>query len=214
LDPSPRCYLTVHSRRLRAVSLREETPLTESLQPTDFQVHPRRHLISGWRLSPPEPDPFSLGPSRWVADLRPTIMNRSPFRRCRRGRPQMAARLVPRRPTGVESSTEVRCPVSQASPSAACSTAARLDASTPDASVSPWLRFRHPGALATAETRRAPATPNTGPLKAKAPYHRQVPACLGRAYALPLLAWAATIPRLCHQREGFRRAFAVPPGNR
>lgn len=59
----PRCYHAVHPRRLRSASLREKTPLTESLQPTDFQVHPRGHRIFGGRFSPPVIDP----PSRVLA---------------------------------------------------------------------------------------------------------------------------------------------------
>jgi hypothetical protein len=92
--------------------------------------------------------------------LSPCSANQSPSRRCRRERPQMAARLVPRRPAVVETSTSkvTQCPGPDST--AACSTARGPDATTPDASVSLQRRRRHPGAHATAKDRLEPRHTN------------------------------------------------------
>lgn len=127
-------------------------------------------------------------PSRWVADLFPANANPSPFHRFRRGRPRMAARLVPRRPTVVETSTSMvaRCP----EPAPGQRIRLPLDRMPRLQTLSCRCRAASGIPVRPLQPRTVPnpVTPRTGTLRTEAPYHRQVPARHDEARALPRLA--------------------------
>lgn len=67
----------------RTLGLQEETPRTESLQLTGFQVHPWQHCISGWRLSPHLANPLIERLGWWVATVCSRRANQPPHHRFR-----------------------------------------------------------------------------------------------------------------------------------
>jgi hypothetical protein len=127
---------------------------------------------------------------------------------------RMAARLVPRRPAAVETSSV---------------SVAQCPGPAPERLVRPPLgrmsrrqtplshferRFRHPGALHRSQERPAPCLTNVrnetpqGALPPTSPVARPIglrPQPHGRA---------ATAPRLCHRGNSFRQTFTVLPSNR
>jgi len=114
----------------------------------------------------------------------------------------MAARLVPRRPTVVETSTSMvaRCP----EPAPGQLFRLPLDR-MPRLQTLPCRCCAASGIPVRPHQPRTvpnPVTPRTGPLRTEAPYHRQVPARQDKACALSRLARAATVP------------LALPPATR
>lgn len=106
----------------------------------------------------------------------------------------MAARLVPRRPTVVETSTSMvaRCP----EPAPEQLVRLLLDRMLRLQTLPCRCRTATgiPARRLQPRTVPNPVTPRTGTLRTEAPYHRQVPARHDKARALPRLARAATIP--------------------
>lgn len=105
-----RIYPTVHPRAKTHRGPAGRDTSHRSLQLTGFQVHPERHRISGWRLSPSMADSPSGGLRWWVATVshnsrvsrRPAVAGETT---------RMAARLAPRQPAAVITScVRARCP--------------------------------------------------------------------------------------------------------
>ena len=186
-----------------------------SLQPTSFQVHPTRHCISGWRLSPPVIAPPNLGlcaagnrrfPSNCELTVIPTVAGKNDPDGSAVGA-ATASRRQDIRHEGY--------PVSWA-----CSQGSVFDHQREGCHDDrrPLLTSNaatgNPVRSVEARNVAYPATPMTGTRRPKAPYHRQVSTQSGGACALPGHVRAATASRLCHQGHGFQRTFTTLPSSR
>jgi hypothetical protein len=214
----PRHYPAVHPRReIRTPSLQEETPRTESLQLTSFQVHPWQHPISGWRLSPRIANPLVECLGWWVATVCSRHANQPPHPRFRRLRPGWQRGWCR---VGQPSSNHppFRSPSVLGLPLSGlfghlwdgCHDDRRLFLTSNTASGIP---------VRVIEARNAPhpVSPTSGTRRPEAPYHRQVPSCAQWACALdrtiepPLLPGFATEATASGRRSRlYPRAARLP----